>query len=64
VDRRLWDGVRELGLGACGTYALWHAGQQEQYGLLPFLVLYTAGFLVVGALTIFHSTAHPSRPGA
>jgi cellulose synthase/poly-beta-1,6-N-acetylglucosamine synthase-like glycosyltransferase len=64
VDRRLWDGVQELGLGACGTYALWHAGQQEQYGILPFLVLYTAGFLVVGVLTIFHSTAHPSRPGA
>jgi cellulose synthase/poly-beta-1,6-N-acetylglucosamine synthase-like glycosyltransferase len=64
VDRRLWDGVRELGLGACGTYALWHAGQQEQYGLLPFLVLYTAGFLAVGVLTILHSTAHASRPGA
>jgi membrane associated rhomboid family serine protease len=45
-------------------YALWYAGQQEQYGLVPFLVLYAAGFLVVGALTILHSTAHASRPGA
>jgi cellulose synthase/poly-beta-1,6-N-acetylglucosamine synthase-like glycosyltransferase len=63
VDRRLWDGVLELWLGAGSTYALWHAWQQEQYDLLPFLVLCTAGFLVVGAFTIFHSTAHASRPG-
>jgi hypothetical protein len=30
--------------------------------MLPFLVLSTAGFLVVGALTILHSTTHVSRP--
>jgi hypothetical protein len=56
--------VRELGLGACGTYALWQAGQQEQYGILPFIALYTAGFLAVGALTILHSTAPAPRPEA
>ena len=63
MDRRLWDGVLELGLGAYTTYSLTQAWQQEQYGMLPLLGLYTAGFLVVGALTIFHSTARASRPG-
>jgi cellulose synthase/poly-beta-1,6-N-acetylglucosamine synthase-like glycosyltransferase len=64
VERRPWDGVLELGLGAGSTYIIWHAWQHEQYGMLPFFVLYTAGFLVVGVLTILHSTAQASRPGA
>jgi cellulose synthase/poly-beta-1,6-N-acetylglucosamine synthase-like glycosyltransferase len=57
VDRRPWDGVLEIGLGSYSAWALWAAWQDEQYGILPLLVLYSAGFLLVGTLTILHSTA-------
>jgi cellulose synthase/poly-beta-1,6-N-acetylglucosamine synthase-like glycosyltransferase len=55
VDRRPWTGVLEIGLGAYSVWAFWQAWQQAQYGILPFLVLYSGGFLIVGALTILHS---------
>jgi cellulose synthase/poly-beta-1,6-N-acetylglucosamine synthase-like glycosyltransferase len=55
VDRRPWDGILEIGLGSYCTWAMWDAWLQEQYGILPFLGLYSAGFLIVGALTIVHS---------
>jgi cellulose synthase/poly-beta-1,6-N-acetylglucosamine synthase-like glycosyltransferase len=56
VDRRRWDGILELGLGSYSAWAIWEMQQHEQYAILPFLILYAAGFLVVGALTILHST--------
>jgi cellulose synthase/poly-beta-1,6-N-acetylglucosamine synthase-like glycosyltransferase len=62
VDRRLWGGVLDLVLGAYTMSTIWQAWQHAQYGMLPFLALSTAGFLVVGALTILHSTTHVSRP--
>jgi cellulose synthase/poly-beta-1,6-N-acetylglucosamine synthase-like glycosyltransferase len=55
VDRRLWDGVLEIGLGLYSAWAIWQMWQCEQYAILPFLALYAAGFLVVGILTILHS---------
>ncbi|MCI0369963.1 MAG: glycosyltransferase [candidate division NC10 bacterium] len=61
-DRRPWGGVMEIGLGlycAWTTWLFWHHGQ---YGVLPFLTLYTAGFLTVGTLTIFQAAARGSRP--
>ena len=55
--RRPWGGVIEVGLGlycAWTTWILWRTGQ---HGVLPFLVLYTAGFLTVGAVTILQAVA-------
>jgi cellulose synthase/poly-beta-1,6-N-acetylglucosamine synthase-like glycosyltransferase len=54
-DHRLWGGVMEVGLGlycAWTAWVFWHAGQ---YGALLFLVLYTVGFLTVGAVTILQA---------
>lgn len=64
VDRRFWDGLPEIGLGSYTAWATWQTWQDGRYAILPFLILYAAGFLVVGALTILHSTGvgKPSRP--
>ena len=63
VGRRSWDGLLEISLGSYTAWAIWEMWQHEQYGVLPFLVLYAAGFLVVGTLTILHSAggSMPSR---
>ncbi|MBI4241161.1 MAG: hypothetical protein HY613_05540, partial [Candidatus Rokubacteria bacterium] len=37
----------------------WHHGQ---YGALPFLALYTSGFLTVGALTLLHTATFTPAP--
>jgi cellulose synthase/poly-beta-1,6-N-acetylglucosamine synthase-like glycosyltransferase len=58
MDRRLWDGALEIGLGLYSAWAIWQMWEHEQYAILPFLVLYAAGLLVVGILTILHSTTH------
>jgi cellulose synthase/poly-beta-1,6-N-acetylglucosamine synthase-like glycosyltransferase len=57
IDRRGWDGLAEISLGlysAHATVRFWEAGA---YGVAPFAVLYTCGFLTVGILTILHATA-------
>jgi cellulose synthase/poly-beta-1,6-N-acetylglucosamine synthase-like glycosyltransferase len=63
-DRRPWGGVVEMALG---VYCAWSVGlfwQQGQYGIVPFVGLYAAGFLTVGTLTILHTTAWRARPRA
>ncbi len=55
-DRRAWGGFVELGLGAYCAWTVWLFWQHGQYGTLPFLLLYTAGFLTVGTLTILHAS--------
>jgi cellulose synthase/poly-beta-1,6-N-acetylglucosamine synthase-like glycosyltransferase len=68
VDRRVWDGVLEIGLGAYCAWAIWRVWLHGQYAVLPFFVLYSAGFLVVGTLTILHSSSRrmpslsPTKP--
>jgi hypothetical protein len=57
VARRFRDGLLEIGLGAYIAWVAWQTWQDGQYAILPFLILYTAGFLVVGALTILQSTS-------
>jgi cellulose synthase/poly-beta-1,6-N-acetylglucosamine synthase-like glycosyltransferase len=55
VDRRRVGSLVEIVLGlycAWTTWLFWRAGS---YGTLPFLALYTTGFLTVGILTIRHS---------
>ena len=56
-ERALWGGAAELALAlycAVATLLIW-AGQQ--YAMVPFLALYTLGFLTVGTYTIVQSLA-------
>lgn len=55
MARRFWDGLPEIGLGSYTAWATWQTWQDGQYAILPFLILYASGFLVVGTLTILHS---------
>jgi hypothetical protein len=66
---RPWGGLAELGLGLYCAWTAWVLGAHGHYGVLPFMLLYTAGFLTVGALTVLQAmpglqgavTARPSR---
>ena len=66
---RPWGGFVELGLGLYCAWTAWVLGAHGHYGVLPFMLLYTAGFLTVGALTVLQAmpglrgavTARPSR---
>jgi cytochrome c553 len=53
--------VVELGLGLYCAWTAWLVGAHGQYGVLPFMLLYTAGFLTVGALTMSHAMPRPRR---
>src|SRR5262249_645290 len=56
-ERALWGGAAEIALAlycAVATLLIW-AGQQ--YAMVPFLALYTLGFLTVGTYTIVQSLA-------
>ena len=59
---RPWSGVVELALGLYCAWTAWLVGSHGQYGVLPFMLLYTAGFFTVGALTMLHAT--PGLRGA
>ena len=59
---RPWGGMVELGLGCYCAWTAWLVGSHGLYGVLPFMLLYTAGFLTVGALTMLH--AMPGLRGA
>jgi len=52
---RPWGGVVELALGFYCAWTAWLVGSHGLYGVLPFMLLYTAGFLTVGALTMLHA---------
>jgi cellulose synthase/poly-beta-1,6-N-acetylglucosamine synthase-like glycosyltransferase len=56
-----WGGLAELALGLYCAWAAWVLGEQGQYGVLPFMLLYTAGFLTVGALTVLQAIGRPPR---
>src|SRR5712691_2613259 len=56
-----WGGVVELGLGLYCAWTAWLMGSHGHYSVVPFMLLYTAGFLTVGALTMLH--AMPGPPG-
>ncbi len=56
-ERAPWGGLTELALAlycACAVWLFWRDGQ---YAVVPFLALYTTGFLTVGWLTIVQSRA-------
>jgi cellulose synthase/poly-beta-1,6-N-acetylglucosamine synthase-like glycosyltransferase len=58
--RQPWGGMIELGLGAYCVWTTWIFWHHGQYGVVPFLCLYAAGFLTVGTLTIVHTTTGTS----
>jgi cellulose synthase/poly-beta-1,6-N-acetylglucosamine synthase-like glycosyltransferase/cytochrome c553 len=59
---RPWGGLVELALGLYCVWTAWLVGTHGQYGALPFMLLYAAGFLTVGTLTVSH--AMPRRGSA
>jgi cellulose synthase/poly-beta-1,6-N-acetylglucosamine synthase-like glycosyltransferase len=56
VERRR-GGLAELALGLYCALATLLFGLHGEYGMVPFLLLYTCGFLTVGTLTRRHATA-------
>ncbi len=57
VDRRVRDAGPEIALALYCAWSTWLFWSRGEYGVLPFTILYTMGFLTVGALTILHATA-------
>jgi len=57
-----WSAVPELLLGMYCGWTVWLFISHGRYGVLPFMLLYTTGFLTVGVLTILHATAGRVRP--
>jgi cellulose synthase/poly-beta-1,6-N-acetylglucosamine synthase-like glycosyltransferase len=51
-----WGGVVEIALGLYCAWSTWLLWTHQNYGTLPFLALYTTGFLTVGALTLFQTS--------
>jgi len=49
--RGFWDGVAELCLGVYALCGLWLFVHSTHYLIVPFLVIYTLGFMWVGGLT-------------
>ncbi|MGH7379328.1 MAG: glycosyltransferase [Candidatus Methylomirabilales bacterium] len=60
-EGRPWGGLVEIGLGIYCAATASFFWQHGQYGALPFLALYTSGFLTVGALTLLHTTTFTHR---
>jgi cellulose synthase/poly-beta-1,6-N-acetylglucosamine synthase-like glycosyltransferase len=61
VERRARLGLAEIAIGlycALGTVLVWHHGE---YGVVPFLFLYTCGFMAVGILTLLHTAPATRR---
>ncbi len=58
---RPWGGLVELALGLYCAWTAWLVSAHGLYGVLPFMLLYTTGFLTVGVLTVSH--AIPRRQG-
>ncbi len=54
ADRQPAGGLFEIGLGLYSATTAWLAWQQAEYALVPFLLLYTCGFLTVGGITLLH----------
>jgi len=54
-DRRPGGGLIEIALGLYCAWSAWLFWVHQSYSALPFLALYTSGFLTVGVLTIRHA---------
>jgi cellulose synthase/poly-beta-1,6-N-acetylglucosamine synthase-like glycosyltransferase len=53
-DRHPRGGLIEIALGLYCAWSAWLLWVHQNYTALPFLALYTSGFLTVGVLTILH----------
>jgi cellulose synthase/poly-beta-1,6-N-acetylglucosamine synthase-like glycosyltransferase len=62
-DRRPWGGLIEIALGLYCAWSAWLFWVHQNYSALPFLALYTSGFLTVGILTILHATPRAGDRG-
>ncbi|HSF04154.1 MAG TPA: glycosyltransferase [Methylomirabilota bacterium] len=61
VERQARLGLAEIAIGlycALGTVLVWYHGE---YGVVPFLFLYTCGFMTVGILTMLHTAPAARR---
>jgi cellulose synthase/poly-beta-1,6-N-acetylglucosamine synthase-like glycosyltransferase len=54
---RAWGGGIEIALGLYSAWSAWLFVVHQSYAAVPFLVLYAAGFLTVGTLTLVHATS-------
>lgn len=61
---RPWGGLFEIALGLYCAWTTWLFWDYGHYGVLPFVVLYTMGFLTVGSLTVLHARAAGRQPAA
>ncbi len=57
-----WVGVAEVALGAYCTWSLKHYLVEGKYLIGPFLAIYAAGFLFIGALTLAHAVGLDRNP--
>jgi cellulose synthase/poly-beta-1,6-N-acetylglucosamine synthase-like glycosyltransferase len=55
ADRRLSGGFIEVALGLYCAWSTWLFCAYQSYAAVPFLALYTTGFLTVGTLTLIHA---------
>lgn len=62
AERRRAGGLGELVLGIYCAGTAWLYWQHGEYGIVPFLLLYSCGFLTVGSLTILHTRGSKWRP--
>jgi cellulose synthase/poly-beta-1,6-N-acetylglucosamine synthase-like glycosyltransferase len=61
LDRRPRGGLIEIALGLYCAWSAWLFWVHAHYVALPFLVLYTSGFLTVGVLTFRQATRGAGR---
>ena len=55
AEWRPWGGVIEVALGLYCAGSAWLFYTHQSYAAVPFLALYTTGFLTVGVLTLVHA---------
>ena len=55
AEWRPWGGVTEVALGLYCAGSAWLFYTHQSYAAVPFLALYTTGFLTVGVLTLVHA---------
>jgi cellulose synthase/poly-beta-1,6-N-acetylglucosamine synthase-like glycosyltransferase len=55
AEWRPWGGVIEVALGLYCAGSTWLFYTHQSYAAVPFLALYTTGFLTVGVLTLVHA---------
>jgi hypothetical protein len=55
AEWRPWGGVVEIALAIYCAWSTWLYYTHRSYAAVPFLALYTTGFLIVGFLTLVHA---------